>query len=165
MNHELRKHLACSALAGVAAIYGATAFAATTCSVEAIQAIAPKDTTIKSAAATPKPVPHCKIDGYVTTNNPGPNQVNFRLQLPDQGWQNRYYFIGMGGSAGYVPTDSQIPAGNPLFKGFAVAGTDTGRQGAILDWGFLTDPAKARDHIDRGAHVTAVATQQITKAY
>jgi feruloyl esterase len=52
-----------------------------------------------------------------------------------------------------------------LNQGMAVAGTDTGHQGDMLNWGFLTDPAKARDHIDRGAHVTAVATQQITKAY
>src|ERR1700678_1743631 len=39
------------------------------------------------------------------------------------------------------------------------------RQGNMLDWGFLVDPAKAKDHIDRAAHVTAVATQQITKRY
>jgi feruloyl esterase len=138
---------------------------ATTCSVEAIQALAPAGTTITAAAPTALPVPHCRIDGFLMTTNPGPNQVNFRLQLPDAGWTGRYYFIGMGGSAGYVPSDSQIPAGNPLHKGFAVAGTDTGRQGDMLDWSFLTDPAKAKDHIDRAAHVTAVATQRITKAY
>jgi feruloyl esterase len=153
------------AVAGAAGIVGASPLRAATCSVEGIQALAPPGTTIKSADPTATPVPHCKIDGYVITNNPGPNQVNFRLQLPDKGWTGRYYFIGMGGSAGYVPTDSQIPAGNPLFKGFAVAGTDTGRQGDMLDWGFLTDPAKAEDHIHRAAHVTAVATQQITKQY
>jgi feruloyl esterase len=135
------------------------------CSVSAIQALAPKGTTIKSADPTATPVPHCKIDGSIITNNPGPNTVNFRLQLPDTGWTGRYYFIGMGGAAGYVPSDSQIPAGNPLVKGFAVAGTDTGHQGDMLNWGFLVDPAKAEDHIDRGAHVTAVATQKITKGY
>jgi feruloyl esterase len=151
--------------AGAAALSASVSFAAPSCTVESIQALAPKDTTIDFAVATAKPVPHCRIDAHIITNNPGPNRVNFRLQLPDQDWQGRYYFVGMGGSAGYVPSDSQIPAGNPLFKGFAVAGTDTGRQGAMLDWGFLTDPAKARDHIDRGAHLTAVATQQITKAY
>jgi feruloyl esterase len=135
------------------------------CNVAAIQALAPKGTTIKSADPSATPVPHCKIDGSIITNNPGPNTVNFRLQLPDSGWTGRYYFIGMGGAAGYVPSDSQIPAGNPLVKGFAVAGTDTGHQGDMLNWGFLTDPAKAEDHIDRGAHVTAVATQKITKGY
>jgi feruloyl esterase len=141
------------------------AAAPSACNVAAVQALAPKGTTIKSADPTAMPVPHCKIDGYIITNNPGPNQVNFRLQLPDTGWTGRYYFIGMGGAAGYVPSDSQIPAGNPLIKGMAVAGTDTGHQGEMLNWGFLTDPAKAEDHIDRAAHVTAVATQKITKGY
>ena len=165
MNRELRVNLLRLALAGAAAVWTSATFAAASCTVESVRALAPKDTIIDAVAATATPVPNCRVEGHIITNNPGPNQVNFRLQLPDQGWKGRYYFIGMGGSAGYVPTDSQIPAGNPLFKGFAVAGTDTGRQGAMLDWGFLTDPAKARDHIDRGAHVTAVATQQITKAY
>ena len=135
------------------------------CDTASIQSLAPEGTTIDSAEALPAPVPHCKIDGHIITDNPGPNRVNFRLQLPDEGWNNRYYFIGMGGSAGYVPTDSQIPGGNPMHQGFAVAGTDTGRQGHMLDWGFLTDPAKAEDHIHRGMHVTAQATQAITKAY
>lgn len=136
------------------------------CSVAAIQALAPAGTTITAAESTKAPVAHCKIEGFVTTTDPGPNKVQFRLQLPDQGWQHRYYFIGMGGAAGYVPTDSQIPAGNPLFKGFAVAGTDTGHQGAMLDWSFMgRNKAQAMDHIHRGAHVVAVATQQITRAY
>jgi feruloyl esterase len=135
------------------------------CEIGSIQQAAPAGTTITAASPTASPVPHCRIDGYVTTTDPGPNQVNFRLQLPDQGWAGRYYFINLGGSAGYVPTDSQIPGGNPLFRGFAVAGTDTGRQGNMLDWTFLSDPVKALDHNHRGAHVVALATQQITRRY
>jgi hypothetical protein len=155
MKHEVTKTLRAwgTLAAAVASFCGSPLLAATICSVESIQALAPAGTTIKSATPTPLPVPHCKIDGSIITENPGPNQVNFRLQLPDEGWVGRYYFIGMGGSAGYVPTDSQIPAGNPLNRGIAVAGTDTGRQGDMLDWGFLVDPAKAKDHIDRAAHV------------
>src|SRR6202167_4905348 len=165
MKHE-RTACAWGALAtALASLHGSPLLAANLCSVESIQALAPAGTTIQSAAPTPLPVPHCKIDGSIITNHPGPNTVNFRLQLPDSGWTGRYYFIGMGGSAGYVPTDSQIPAGNPLFKGFAVAGTDTGHQGHLLDWSFLSDPVKTLDHVHRGAHVVAVATQQITKAY
>ncbi|MAF29873.1 MAG: hypothetical protein CL820_01625 [Croceicoccus sp.] len=136
------------------------------CNVSAIQAMAPADTTIVSAEAIVEPVAHCRVEGYVTTNDPGPNEVNFRLQLPDKDWAGRFYFIGLGGSAGYVPTDSQVPAGNPLNMGFAVAGTDTGRQGSMLDWRFMgEDPAKAMDHVHRGGHVVTVATQQITKQY
>ena len=153
--------LLCGGAVGALTLFNNSTALAGTCDTASIQASAPADTTITSATPTAAPVPHCRIEGYVTTNNPGPNRVNFRLQLPDTGWQNRYYFIGMGGAAGYVPSDSQIPAGNPLVQGFAVAGTDTGHTGHILDWSFLADPAQARDHIDRGAHVTAVATQQI----
>ncbi|MDB5687509.1 MAG: hypothetical protein JWR77_2098 [Rhizorhabdus sp.] len=135
------------------------------CSVASIQAMTSPDATIVSASEVAQPVPHCKIDGYVTTDNPGPNRVNFRLQLPDEGWNGRYYFIGMGATAGYVPNDSQIPAGNPIIKGFAVAGTDTGQQNRA-DWRFIgTNPAQAVDYIHRGAHVSAVATQKITRKY
>jgi feruloyl esterase len=145
---------------------GGTVGGGLACDKAAIQAVAPADTTIVSAEVMQSPVPHCRVEGYVTTTNPGPNRDNFRLQLPDRSfWKDRYYFIGMGGSAGYVPTDSQIPYGNPMKMGFAVAGTDTGHQAPILDWSFLSDPAKAVDHIHRGAHVVAVATQQITRAY
>lgn len=158
--------LACGGgLAALAAVYGSPSAAAERCDTAAIQAMAPQGATIVSATPTAAPVPHCRVEGFITTTDPGPNKVNFRLQLPDEGWQKRYYFIGMGGAAGYVPSDSQIPPGNPLVKGFAVAGTDTGHTGHILDWSFLSDPAKARDHIDRGAHLTAVATQQITRGY
>ncbi len=136
------------------------------CDVATIQAMAGADTTITAADPTAKPVPHCKVEGYVTTTNPGPNKVQFRLQLPDSDWAGRYYFIGMGAAAGYVPTDSQIPAGNPLYKGFAVAGTDTGHIGPMADWSFMgRNAAQAIDHVHRGAHVAAVTTQAITKAY
>lgn len=136
------------------------------CTVAAMQAAAPADTTITSAKMVTDPVSNCRVEGYVTTNDPTPNRNNFRLQLPDKAnWKGRYYFIGMGGSAGYVPTDSQIPAGNPVRQGFAVAGTDTGHQAHLLDWSFLDDPAKAIDHTHRGAHLTAVATQKLALAY
>lgn len=167
--YRINKHIGrasiASALAlGVIGFGNATEAQAGDCTVEAIQVMVGADTTITTAAPTADPKPHCRIDGYVTTTNPGPNKNNFRLQLPDD-WNNRYYFIGMGGSAGYVPTDSQIPSGNPVATGFAVAGTDTGHQAHLLDWSFLDDPAQREDHIHRGAHVVAVATQKITKDY
>ena len=164
MDHFIHRPLTAMCLA--AALIAVETQAGDACSVEHIQSLAPAGTTIESAVDTPEPVPHCRIDGYVTTTNPGPNRVNFRLQLPDEGWQQRYFFVGMGGAAGSVPSDSGLPPGNPMFKGFAVAGTDTGHQGHMLDWSFLRDnPAQAEDHIHRGAHVTAQATQAITRAY
>jgi Tannase and feruloyl esterase len=154
------------ATAFAAAILAGTALAATTCDVASMQAAAPKDTTIVSAEKLQTPVPHCKVDGYVTTTNPGPNRNNFRLQLPDrESWNHRFYFIGLGGSGGFVPTESQTPRGNPIVKGFAVAGTDKGHQTDALDWSFNNDPAKALDNAHRGGHVTTVAAQQLTRAY
>ena len=136
------------------------------CSVADMQSAAPADTTITAAEHLAAPVPHCRVEGYVTVTNPGPNRDYFRLQLPEKAlWKHRFYFIGLGGSAGYVPTDSQTPPGNPMVKGFAVAGTDTGHRGSLLDWTFLSDPAKALDHTHRAAHVTTVAAQQLTRAY
>jgi len=47
-----------------------------------------------------------------------------------------------------------------------VAGSDTGHQNGSLDWSFLgKSEAKALDHRNRGAHVSTVAAQAITKAY
>jgi feruloyl esterase len=135
------------------------------CKLAGFQSTAPDGTAITKAERKDTPVPHCLVEGFVTTTNPGPNRNNFRLQLPDD-FAGRYYFIGLGGAAGGLPSESQSPAGNPIVKGFAVAGTDTGHQGPYLDWGFVwLNRAQAIDHNDRGAHVTAVATQQITKAY
>jgi feruloyl esterase len=109
-------------------------------------------------------VPHCLVEGFVTTTNPGPNRNNFRLQLPDD-FAGRYYFIGLGGAAGGLPSESQSPAGNPIVKGFAVAGTDTGHQGAFSTGASSTTIAPGDRPQRSRAHVTAVATQQITKTY
>src|SRR3546814_14013791 len=70
--------------------------------------------------------------------------------------------MGLGGAAGFMP-----PA-NPklLGAGFAVAVTDTGHQGTILDWSFAKDnPTAMLDHAHRACHVTAVATQALTRAF
>lgn len=145
---------------------GSTSAPKNRCSIETIRAMVPADTTIETVAAVAAPVPHCRIDGFVTTTNPGPNKVRFRLQLPNTGFNNRYIMAGLGGAAGYVPTEMQIPSGNPIVAGFAMAGTDTGHTGEMLDWSFIRDnPAQSLDYGHRGVHVTAAATQKITRDY
>lgn len=139
------------------------------CAMDRVADVVPDDTTITKVAGGWFPVQHCLVEGYVTTKNPGPNRVNFILQLPqNKYWNGRYFFIGLGGAAGRTPRMSEAPFGNPLVSGFAVAGTDTGHQSFLLnplDWSFLSDEAKTVDHVHRGAHVSAVATQAITRAY
>src|SRR3546814_7939258 len=86
----------------------------------------------------------------------------YTTRLSSDLWNGRYYFMGLGGAAGFMP-----PA-NPklLGAGFAVAVTDTGHQGTILDWSFAKDnPTAMLDHAHRAGHVTAVATQALTRAF
>jgi len=141
----------------------------TKCSLPYIRSLAPGDTTVASAKIVSDPVSHCMVEGYVTTVDPGPNQVNFALHLPaEEKWNKRYYFANQGGSGGSIPIEAQHPQGNPLNAGFAWAGTDKGHSrsgnvGVSGDW--EKDPAKVLDNAHRGAHVVTVAAQHITKAY
>lgn len=143
------------------------------CSVAAIQALTPSDATIDSARRVLSPVSHCEVVGHIITQNPGPNRVEFTVMLPDERFLGRYYFIGEGAAAGFVPTTDNSYIMNHYYvnttvqllnQGFAVAGTDTGHKGMM--WDFMIDnPAAKYDHGHRGAHVSAVATQAITRAY
>ena len=136
------------------------------CDRAAIQAMVGADAIIDSAAPTAQPAPHCRIEGHVITTNPGPNTVRFRLQLPDHGFNGRYLFAGLGGAAGYVPSDLELPRGNPVIKGFAMAGTDTGHSSEPLDWSFMQgNPAATLDYNHRGGHVATVAAQAVTRGY
>jgi hypothetical protein len=128
------------------------------CDTETVQAMAPPDTTVAFAA---REAGGCRVVGYVTTRNPGPNKVLFVLGLPDR-FNGRFLYLGVGGAAGQLPT--LRPA--LLAQGYALAGSDGGsgaKNGA--DFSFKKDPARFTDFLGRGVHVTAMATQQITKTY
>lgn len=144
------------------ALSATAVMAKTDCSVSSMQQASPVDTTILTAERVSSPASHCKVEGYVTTRNPGPNKVGFLLALPEQGWNGRFFFNSVGGSAGFL----QTPKAHLIVDGYAVATTDGGhRSTSILDWGNLSDPAKALDLARRSMHVSAVAGQTLTKAY
>ncbi|MFT4028014.1 MAG: tannase/feruloyl esterase family alpha/beta hydrolase, partial [Novosphingobium sp.] len=129
------------------------------CDTASVQAMAPADTTVQFAYR--EFGGGCRVHGYVTTQNPGPNKVVFVLMLPDQpNW--RYLYIGVGGAAGVLPT---VPS--ELYRrGYIIAGSDGGtgaKTGA--DFSFKSDPGKAADFAGRGVHVSAQATQAIAAAY
>jgi len=143
------------------------------CEIEAIRSITPADADIDTVQRIPAPVPHCEVVGHIMTHDPGPNRVEFGLMLPDNNFNGRYYFIGEGAAAGFVPTTSGTgplalyyvgTTWKLLSEGFAVAGSDTGHKGMMWDFG-IDNPAARLDHGHRGAHVSAVATQAITRAY
>jgi len=135
------------------------------CTLPALQALAPADTTLTavtlvSATTTPTTLPeYCQVDGYVTTPEPV-NQVNFRLGLPTV-WNHKLYFQGVGGRGGAI---GSLNAG--LARGYAAASTDTGHQGAVTDSTFaFNNRAKEIDYGYRAVHVTAVASKLLTQVY
>lgn len=129
------------------------------CDTATIQAMAPVDTTVSFAAR--EFGGGCRVHGYVTTNDPKPNRVLFVLMLPDE-YNGRYLYLGVGGSAGALPT---IPS--ELYRrGYVIAGSDGGTGAkTIADFSFRRDPARALDFAGRGVHVSAKATQAIAAAY
>ena len=144
-----------------------------TCNLDSIRSITPADAVIDSVKQIPAPVSHCEVVGHIITTDPGPNRVEFAVMLPDTNFNGRYYFIGEGAAAGFVPTTSGAgplaayyvsTTWKLLSEGFAVAGSDTGHKGMMWDFG-INNPAARLDHGRRGAHVSAVATQAITRAY
>lgn len=140
-----------------------TTAAERSCTVDDLEDTVPEHAVIVSAEMVDEPVVHCRVDGYVTTDDPGPNEVNFMVALPDD-HNGRYYYVGLGGTAGFVPD----PPAEVIGQGYAVAGSDTGNrtgQTGSLDWTIMGDEAMALDHDHRGAHVTTVAAQDLTKAY
>src|SRR5262245_19922849 len=129
----------------------------TPCLATAIQAAAPKGTTIvgaKVVAADGTTPQYCQVDGHVAV--PG-NEVNFRLGLPER-WNGKYYFVGVGGLGGTI---GSLGAG--LVRGYASASTDTGHQATDPSWG--ANRAKEIDYGHRGIHVTAVAGKELTGAF
>lgn len=140
------------------------------CSTEAVQAMAPPGTTVAMAVrevfADRDEVYSdenwgCRVSGWVTNQNPGPNRVLFNLTLPDN-FNGRYLYLGIGGAAGKIPEMPQ----RLLAKGYALAGSDGGTGAkSIADFSFMSDPARLTDFMWRGVQSSADATQAIARAY
>src|ERR1700722_7796931 len=107
---------------GIIAIAGglllhSTSYANLTCDTKSIQAVVPADTTILSAGRIGKPLAHCKVDGYILTADPGPDRINFRVQLPDKNlWKRRFYFVGKAGQQGMSPRNRKFPGAIPCVR-------------------------------------------------
>src|SRR5690606_40694736 len=99
---------------GLGLLWAGSAMAALECNVESIGTAVADDTRIVSATVIEHPVRYCSIEGYVTTQNPGPNKVGFLLALPETGWNGRFFFNSVGGSAGFL----QTPPAQRLVAGF-----------------------------------------------
>jgi len=114
---------------------------------------------------------HCRVDGVIderTGRDGKPYGIGFAVALPDK-WNGRFLFQGGGGLNGSV----QPPAGgqyagdrSALARGFAVASTDSGHQGAVFDGSFLADQQAALNFLYQAvAEVTVVAKAIVAKRY
>jgi len=145
------------------------------CTLEGIRGISPTDSVIDSVRHVAAPVPHCEVLGHIMTNNPGPNRVGWSLMLPDDRFGGRFFFMGQGGGAGQTITAAADSYGqgastNKLLRnGFAVSSSDTGhspKDGGLGSYDFgANNPVRRLDYGHRGAHVSTVAAQTITRAY
>jgi feruloyl esterase len=90
-------------------------------------------------------------------------ELNFEVWLPAQ-WNRKYAAVGNGGLAGSIVYNSML---DPLNRGYATSGTDTGHVGANTN-----DGTWALGHMDRvinfgqrGVHEMAIASKVIIRAY
>lgn len=129
--------------------------------------------TIPASApgASPAAPAHCRVDGVIDERigrDGKPYAIGFAVALPAQ-WNGRFLFQGGGGLNGSV----QPPLGggyagdrSALLRGFAVASTDSGHQGAVFDGSFFRDQKAALDFLYQAvAEVTVVAKAIVAKHY
>ena len=83
------------------------------------------DLRIVSAESVAAPAPHCKVTGVI-----GP-EINFELLLPDT-WNGKFLMGGGGGFVGSVQ-NAALRFSDPLQRGYATVGTDTGHQATGVD--------------------------------
>jgi feruloyl esterase len=148
------------AIVGAAGVHVFTQGASSTladCAVPALQAKAPKGTTITAAKlvdAIGKLPRYCQVDGHTASSG---NDVNFRLGLPER-WNGKYYFAGVGGLGGSIGSLNK-----GLERGYAAASTDTGHLASDETW--MSNRAKEIDYGHRGTHVTAVAGKELAGSF
>jgi feruloyl esterase len=109
---------------------------------------------------------YCRVDGVIdarTGRDGKPYGIGFAVALPAD-WNGRFLFQGGGGLNGSVqpPLGAQFAGERPaLERGFAVASTDSGHQGAVFDASFLQDQQAALDFLSQGVATAAVVAKQL----
>jgi pimeloyl-ACP methyl ester carboxylesterase len=114
---------------------------------------------------------HCRVDGVIdprTGRDGKAYGIGFAVALPVE-WNGRFLFQGGGGLNGSVapPLGAGFAAErSALERGFAVASTDSGHQGAGFDASFFADQEAALNFLYRAVpEVTVVARQIVARHY
>ncbi len=99
----------------------------------------------------------CRVAGTIRAT--AESDIRFELWLPDE-WNGKFVQTGNGGAAGSIVYDSLV---DPLLRGYAVANTDTGHQGAGGDFAWAVgQPQRLVDFQYRAAHELTVVGKAIT---
>jgi feruloyl esterase len=131
-----------------------------------LNGVADTPTRITSVKTIDSPVgPFCRVLGTIQPS------IDFEVDLPIQGWQQRYLQTGCGGLCGLL--EVRIPhAGTcapALQGGLALASDDMGHQtkmgGGSGGGDFGKDPQKRIDFAYRGNHVTALVAKALISAF
>jgi feruloyl esterase len=169
---KARMAFAAALLAGTAS----SAFAAPSCTVEALNALHVPNLTVTEAApvtATAATPAYCDVKGTVVTHGEGAptGSARFAMQLPNT-WRQRFFFMGVGGNAGSLtPAVNAVDRAASLGKGYVTAVTDTGHAGDGTDASWVRTPdgrrdeAKVTDFLHRAAHEVTVAGKQFAQAF
>ena len=113
--------------------------------------VAPTCTSDKAATQLPA---FCRVQATIAP------QIKIEVWLPLQGWNGRFQGLGNHGFAGNIEYSDMGPE---LVKGYAVAGTDTGHQGAGTAW--MSNQQQIVDYGSRGIHEMTVKAKAIVAAF
>jgi feruloyl esterase len=102
----------------------------------------------------------CRVAGSIAPSTD--SDIRFELWLPEQSWNGKFMQTGNGGAAGSIVYSSLA---DPLARGYAVANTDTGHQGAGGDFSWAVGhPEKLTDYQYRAVHELTVVGKAVTSA-
>ena len=88
------------------------------------------------------------------------SSIKMEIWLPDH-WNGKFMMVGNGGWSGAI---SYTAMAEPLRRGYAVASTDTGHEGASGKFA-LEHPEKLVDFAWRAVHETTVRSKEILSVY
>ncbi|ROR09807.1 tannase/feruloyl esterase family alpha/beta hydrolase [Erwinia sp. JUb26] len=93
--------------------------------------------------------------------------ISVEVALPAERWTQRFLQVGCGGLCGNVNLSLSNASGClPAMNGeFAVAATDMGHGGGMMDASWAEDPQKRIDFAWRANHLTAQLTKALIQAY
>ena len=91
------------------------------------------------------------------------SEIKFEVWMPASGWNGKFVGVGNGGYSGEIWYWSMI---EPLARGYAVASTDTGHEGSVMDASFATGHSeKWADFGWRAVHEMTVKSKAIVAAF